>query len=75
LRNLCNFSIDKIVKDNCEKIIIFVSDNDSSGIRKAVDIYCGGLGIEPIVLRGRGHFLYKDMGTRSFPELLRKVLE
>ncbi len=75
LKDLCSFTIDKSVKNKSEKIIIFVSDNESDGIKKAVDIYCDGLGIKSIELKGRGHFLYRHMKTHEFPELLQKILE
>jgi len=75
LNDLLSFTIDKQVKDIARKIIIFVSDNESDGIKKAVEIYCGGLGIRPITLKARGHFTESGMGTKEFPELLEKILE
>lgn len=75
LKDLCEFTINKMVKNQAEKIIVFVSDDEREGIKKAVDIYCEGLGIKPIVLRKRGHFTEYAMGTNEFPELLNKILE
>jgi len=73
-KDLCDFKINKEILDLAE-IVIFISDNESEGIKKAVEIYSKELGIIPIKLKGKGHFTEKRMGTKEFPELLEEVLK
>lgn len=75
LNDLLKFEINNRVKENVDDIIIFVSDDESEGIKESVKIYSKELGVKPIELHEKGHFLEKSMGTKKFPELLNKILE
>ena len=68
------FEPNENVKNNVGEIVIFVSDNESSGIKRAVELYEKELGAKVIVLKNHGHFTLEDMGTKEFPELLKEVL-
>jgi len=73
--NFYNFETDVTISERVEKIIIFVADDESKGIVEAVKKYSNEFGIDPIELKGMGHFTLGDMGTEEFPELLEVVLE
>jgi len=75
LTNLLKFEIDKNIRSNINKIIIFVSDNDSEGILKSVRIFSEALNVKPVELKNRGHFTLDSMGTDEFPELLSEILK
>jgi len=74
LDNLLKFEINKEIKNNIGKIVIFTSDNDFEGVKKSVKIFSEALGIKPIILKNRGHFREQDIGTKEFPELLEEIL-
>jgi len=75
LNDLLKFEIDKSVKDNVDEIIIFVSNDESKGIKESVKIFYNTLGGKIIELEGKGHFTGHSMGTNEFPELLEEVLK
>jgi predicted alpha/beta hydrolase family esterase len=72
---LLKFDINKNIKDNVGDIVIFVSEDDSRGIREAVNIFSNKLNVKPIWLKNKGHFIFTEMGTEEFPELLEEVLK
>lgn len=74
LEKLLKFEINNKIKENIGKIIIFISDNDSTGIRESARIFHEKLGAELIELKNHGHFTRGDMGTEEFPELLNVIL-
>lgn len=69
------FKINKNIKNNVTKIIILYSDNDHKSILESCKIYSKELNVKPIILKNKGHFTEKSMGTNKFPELLEKILE
>jgi len=73
--DLLKFNINKEIINFIREIVIFVSDDESEGIKESVKIYSKELNVKPIELHGKGHFLEKNMGTKKFPELLNKILE
>ena len=75
LNDLLKFKINNKVRENIKDIVIFVSNDDSYGIKKSVDIFSKSLNINPIKLKNKGHFTLGDMGTEKFPELLNEILE
>ena len=74
LSNLLNFKIDTSIINNVSKAVIFVSNDDSKGILKSVNLFSEALNIKVIEFRDKGHFTLGDMGTEEFPELLEEVL-
>lgn len=74
LNDLLRFEINPEVKNLVNEIVIFVSNDDSKGILKSVEIFSKRLGGEVIELKGHGHYTMGDMGTEEFPELLKEVL-
>jgi predicted alpha/beta hydrolase family esterase len=74
LEDLLKFEINKKIRDNVGEIIIFVSNDDSQGIKESVEIFSEALDITSTELIGKGHFTMRDMGTEKFPELLDVVL-
>jgi len=69
-----DFEIDESIKERVGEIIIFHSDNDHAERLESAKIYSEKLGGELIELKGRGHFIFKHMGTKEFPELLDEIL-
>ncbi|MCF7910243.1 alpha/beta hydrolase [Candidatus Pacearchaeota archaeon] len=70
-----SFNFDKNIINNIGEVCIFVSDNESEGIKQSVKLYEKDFGVKAIELEGRGHFTFGDMGTKEFPELLDEVLK
>ena len=52
---------------------MFTSDNERPGGRESLKIYHQALGGKIIELKGKGHFIFEDMKTREFPELLGEI--
>jgi hypothetical protein len=73
--DLMKFEVDSNLCNLVRDIIIFVSDNERDSIKESVKIFSKKFGVEPIILKDKGHFLEKHIGTKEFPELLKKVLE
>ena len=73
--DLCDFKIDPKIKNLVDEIIIFVSDNERDTIKKAVKIYSKEFNINPIELKGKGHFLIQHMKTEEFPELFEAIVD
>jgi len=69
------FETNKDIKNNVGEIIIFVSDDESAGIRKSVKLYEKELDARVIELKEHGHYILEDMGTEEFPELIGEVLK
>ncbi len=74
LEDLLRFEINENLRNHVKEIIFFISDNESKGILKSVEIFHQKLGGKIIELKGKGHFTLEDMGTVKFPELLKEVL-
>jgi predicted alpha/beta hydrolase family esterase len=70
-----NYEINEIVKDNVNKIIIFTSNNEEEDGKKSVNLFHKYLSGEVIELKDHGHFIFGDMRTEEFPELLSRILE
>lgn len=70
-----NFETDLSITNRVNEIVIFVSDNEGEGIRKAVKRYSKEFNIQPREIKGKGHFLLKHMGTEEFPELLSEIIK
>jgi predicted alpha/beta hydrolase family esterase len=75
LRDLLEFEINGSIQENIGEIVIFVSDDDSEGIKKSVELFSDALNVRPVMFKGKGHFSEGDMGTKEFPELLEEVLK
>jgi leucyl-tRNA synthetase len=73
LEDLLKFKINEKIKDNIKEIVIFVSNEDSKGIKESVKIFSDSLNVKPIELIGKGHFTMGDMGTEEFPELINEI--
>jgi predicted alpha/beta hydrolase family esterase len=62
------------IKSRVGEIIMFTADNEKEEGKKSLEIYKNSLGGRIIELKGRGHYIFKDMGTKEFPELLREII-
>lgn len=71
LTGFCDFVIDTKLAERVNDIVIFVSDGDSEGIHKSVQILQDTIPeLRVIVLPGHGHFIPAHMGgSVEFPEL------
>ncbi|MGD9276475.1 MAG: alpha/beta hydrolase [Candidatus Pacearchaeota archaeon] len=63
------------IKENIKEVCIFVSDNESAGIKESVSLYEKDFKVKAIELKNKEHFTESGMGTKEFPELLNEVLE
>lgn len=76
LINLCDFEIDVSILGRVEKVVLFISDNESDELKKSARLYIKALGIEQTEIPNRGHFTLGDTPlNRKFPELLEEILE
>lgn len=72
--NFYNFKINKDIKNNFQNLIIFTSDDEEDLGKKSLIEYKNSLGGKIIELRNHGHFIFDDMKTEEFPELLNEIL-
>jgi len=72
---LKDFELDSSLKDCFKQMILFYSDNDDISIIESAKKLHSLLGGDLINLKGKRHFVYEDMKTEEFPELLQKILE
>ena len=73
---LKDFNYDSSLKKYFNKIVLFYSDNDPfvNIIESAKQVH-EKLGGKLICIKRKGHFLFEDMGTEEFPELLEEILK
>lgn len=64
----------EVIKNNCENIFVFGSDDDPYVPIAKEEELAEKLGVEPIVVEGAGHF-NTDAGYTEFPQLLEKIKE
>jgi uncharacterized protein len=65
------FKIDPKLISRTQGLTIFSSDNDHADIHQSVKILLDTIpGIKYREFKNHGHFCYKDMQTRKFPEIL-----
>ena len=69
------FPIDETIKSRVSEIIMFTSDNEREDGKKSLEIYQSSLGGKVIELKGRGHYIFRDMDTEEFPELINEILK
>ena len=70
-----DFDIDPAITDRVKGLTIIVSDKDYQDIHTSVEQITKAIsGTEVIAVPGKGHFVFKDMGTEAFPELLTACL-
>ncbi len=70
-----DFEIDPDLINRTKGVTIFNSDNDEESIHKTVEIIREKVkGIKYKEFHNYGHFIYEDMKTVEFPELLEEVL-
>lgn len=71
-----DFEIDAQIFHRTESLTIFISEDDDQEMLETVQILekeCPG--IETIRMNGKGHFTFRGMGTKEFPELKALLLE
>lgn len=73
--NFCDFELSDKIQAQVGELHLLVSDNDSSGVMKSIDM------IQSTLLKtvthefvGYGHFIPADMGNTEFPELAEIIL-
>ena len=69
-----NYPIDESIKSRVGEIVMFTADNEKDDGKKGLKMYNGALGGKVIELKGRGHYIFRDMKTEEFPELLEEVI-
>ena len=68
------YPVDETIKDRVGEIIMFTSDNEREGGKESLQIYNRSLGGKIITLKGKGHYIFEDMKTEEFPELLQEIV-
>lgn len=68
------YPIDETIKSRVKEVIMFTADDEEADGKKSLEIYHKALGGKVIELKGRGHYIFGDMGTEEFPELLKEVM-
>src|SRR3989344_5353920 len=74
LSKLKDFSYDSSLKNYFNKLVVFYSDSDAEHIIESAKQIHTRLGGDLVQIKGKGHFIYEDMGTEEFPELLEVIL-
>lgn len=70
-----DFTIDPDIVSRTKGITVFYSDNDQQSVLKTVTILRQKThGITFKEFHNYGHFIYEDMHTVEFPELLREIV-
>jgi len=69
-----NYQIDESIKSRAGEIVMFTSDDEDGDGKKSLKIFHEALGGKIIELKGCGHYIFSDMGTEEFPELLREII-
>ncbi len=72
--HLKDFEFDSSLKNYFNDLVVFYSDNDDEYIINSAKKVHETLGGEIIEFH-KGHFVFDDMGTNEFPELLNKIIE
>ncbi len=75
IRNLYDFDIDPRIRDNVGEIAVLISDDDEERHRKSAVLYAEALHGRLVKFKGKGHFLFKQMGTNALPELFDEILK
>jgi len=68
------YPIDETINDRVGEIVIFTSDDEAENGKKSLEIYKESLDSKVIELKGKGHYIFRDMGTEEFPELLKEII-
>jgi leucyl-tRNA synthetase len=75
LKHFNDFKIDKNVKKLAQEIKIFISNDEIPYRIKNSEIYKKELNAKLIRLKNKGHFTFKGMGIKEFPELLEEIFD
>src|SRR3989338_8125508 len=70
-----DFEYDSGLKQYFNDLTVIYSDTDDEDIIRSAKEINSKLGGRLIMLKGKGHFTYDEMGTEEFPELLEAVLK
>lgn len=74
-RELYDFEIDPTIKERVGEIVIFTSPEEPPHRQKNIALYRELFDAKVVSLPGRGHFVFDDMKTAEFPELLEEILK
>ncbi len=68
-----DYPIDETIKSRVGEIVMFTADNEEENGKKSLEMYREVLGGRVIELKGRGHYIFRDMGVEEFPELIEEI--
>ncbi len=74
-KELYDFEINPTIKKQVQEIVVITSDNDKPWRIESANLYKKKLSAKLIIIPGKAHFTYKEMGTRELPELLEEILK
>ncbi|MCP6720424.1 MAG: alpha/beta hydrolase [Patescibacteria group bacterium] len=69
------YDIDTTIKERVGEIIMFTADDEKEDGKKGLKMFNEAIGGKVINLKGRGHYILRDMGTEEFPELLKEIIK
>jgi len=72
-RDLYNFELPKATSNIADEIVLF-SSNDFPHHLQSRELYIQAFHPREVKLENKGHFLFYQMGTNEFPELLQEVI-
>jgi len=76
LYRFLDFKVDPQLKDRIGQTVVISSGNDHHDPdNRNANFYVKALSGELVAVKGKGHFMKKDMGTNKFPELLNIITE
>jgi len=68
-----SYRIDETIKSRVGEVVMFTADNEEENGKKSLEIYYKALGGRVIELKGRGHYIFRDMDAEEFPELIEEI--
>lgn len=69
-----DFQVDKTIKDRIKNITFFTSDNEEVEGKESLKIFHEAIWWKIISLKNHWHYIFGNMLTVEFPELLKEIL-
>jgi hypothetical protein len=69
-----DFRIDETIPSRVRRTVMFTSDTEMENGKRSLAIYYAALGGDVVHLPNRGHYVFGDMGSSEFPELIDRIL-
>lgn len=73
-KDFYNYIINKDISKRVDEIIMFTSDDEEDDGKLSLEIYPKALGGKIVNLKDHGHYIFKDMESEEFPELINEII-